>query len=173
MVLNKIKTVVAGMLITTLAVASSASAVAMSEKTQRLGVVNSQVKNNQVVEAVRSLTDPVLYKAEGPDALPQTLRIRNATVRAADNGALNVTVEQMLSGRTHPAPVTAKVALWVDGQRMAATYSQQGMDVLVSLPAQMKAQKQVVLKSDTPVTLQVPANWRGPVTVTMDIVGGA
>ncbi|ECV2308164.1 fimbrial protein [Salmonella enterica subsp. enterica serovar Javiana] len=159
------------MLITAWAVACPPAAAQDTEKMQHLGVVNGQVKDNQVVEVTRTLTDPVLYKVDAPEVLPQTLRIRNATVRAADNRAMNVTVEQMLSGRA--ATVTAKVALWVDGQRVAATYNQQGVDVLVSLPSQMKAQKQVMLRSDNMVTLQVPANWRGPVAVTMDIVGEA
>ncbi|EQA8868661.1 DUF5462 family protein [Citrobacter braakii] len=172
MVRNNRKAAVTGVLMTVLMVASSPVSAQDTERTQRLGVVNGQVKDNQVVEVSRSLTDPVLYKTETPEALPQTLRVRNATARAADGGAVWVTVNQMLPGaKPQRGTVTARTALWVDGKQAPVTFSQQGTDVLITLPQDAAPRQQVMLRSDAPVELQVPANWRGPVEVLMEITG--
>lgn len=167
MVQNRIKAVAAGTLITALAVACPQAVAKDTERTQRLGVVNGQVKENQVVEVSRSLADPVLYQTETPEPLPRTLRIRNATARAADNGAVWVTTSQVLAGQ-QTASVTAKMTLWVDGKAVPANWQQQGVDVLIH---SLEAQRQVMLRSDSPVTLQVPANWRGALRVPMEMAG--
>ncbi|ECV2306853.1 fimbrial protein [Salmonella enterica subsp. enterica serovar Javiana] len=172
MVLNYSRVLMAGMLITVWAVACLPAAAKDTEKMQHLGVVNGQVKDNQVVEVTRTLTDPVLYKTETPDALPQVLRIRNATARAGDNGTVWLTVNQGMPGtKQQSGTVTARTALWVDGKQVPVTFSQQGTDVLVSVPQATTPQQQVMLRSDTPVVLQVPATWRGPVDVVMEISG--
>lgn len=160
------------MLITVWTVAYPATA-SLTESSQRLGVVNGQVKDNQVVEVNRSLSNPVLYKAEAPEPLAQLLRVRNTTARDGDNGTIWLTVSQMLPGakQNQNSTVTIKVTLWADGKKMPATYRQQGSDVLVSLPKDIIPKQQVMLRSDTPVTLQVPSFWRGPVEVVMDITG--
>ncbi|EGO3302130.1 DUF5462 family protein [Salmonella enterica] len=172
MVQNNIKAVMAGMLITVWAVACLPAAAKDTEKMQRLGVVNGQVKDNQGVEVTRTLTDPVLYKTEAPEALPRVLRIRDATARTGDNRTVWLTVNQRLPGtKQQSSTVTARAALWVDGKRVPATFSQQGTDVLVSVPQDVTPQQQVMLRSDAPVVLQVPATWRGPVDVVMEISG--
>lgn len=172
MVRNNRKAAVAGGLMTVLTMACSPLAAQDREIMQRLGVVNGQVKDNQVVEVSRSLTEPVLYKTEAPEPLPQTLRVRNATARGAGNGAVWLTVSQMLpGGRQQSGKVTARATLWVDGKSELAAFIQQGTDVLVSLPQDVTPQQQVMLRSDSPVVLQVPANWRGPFEVLMDIAG--
>lgn len=167
-----IKLAMAVMLITVWTVAYPATA-SLTESSQRLGVVNGQVKGNQVVEVNRSLSNPVLYKAEVPEPLPQILRVRNTTARGGDNGAIWLTVSQMLPGakQNENSTVTIKVTLWADGKKTPATYRQQGPDVLVSIPKNITPKQQVVLRSDAPVTLQVPATWRGPVEVMMEITG--
>ncbi|ENF8269133.1 DUF5462 family protein [Salmonella enterica] len=170
MVQNNIKAAMAGMLITAWAVACPPAAAQDTEKMQHLGVVNGQVKDNQVVEVTRTLTDPVLYKVDAPEALPQTLRVRNATARRADNGAVWVTTRQVLAGQ-QVAGVTTKVTLWADGKSEPAVFTAQGTDVLISLPQDMTPRQQVMLRSDSPVTLQVPANWRGSLQVPLEITG--
>lgn len=160
------------MLTTVWTVAHPATA-ALTESSQRLGVVNGQVKDNQVVEVNRSLSNPVLYKAEAPESLAHILRVRNTTARDGDNGTIWLTVSQTLPGakQNQNSTVTIKVTLWADGKKMPATYRQQGSDVLVSLPNDIIPKQQVILRSDSPVTLQVPSFWRGPVEVVMDITG--
>lgn len=170
--MNTSKLAMAVMLIIICAVVHPASA-SLTESTQRLGVVNGQVKDNQVVEVNRSLSNPVLYKTEAPEFLAQTLRVLNTIARVGDNGTLWLTVSQMLPGakQNQNSTVTIKTTLWVDGKKVPATYRQQGPDVLVSIPKDINPKQQVVLRSDAPVILQVPSIWRGPVEVVMDITG--
>lgn len=160
------------MLITVWGGAHPATA-SLTESMQRLGVVNGQVKDNQVVEVNRSLSNPVLYKTEIPEPLAQTLRVRNTTARTGDDGSLWLTVSQMLPGakQNQNSTVTIKATLWADGKKVPATYRQQGPEVLVSIPKDINPKQQVMLRSDAPVILQVPATWRGPVEVVMDITG--
>ncbi|EAO9944418.1 fimbrial protein [Salmonella enterica subsp. enterica serovar Havana] len=158
--------VVAGMLMTVLAVAYPAGA-ADQERQMPLGVVNGQVKDNQRVEVTRTLPSPELYRETDAGKLPAELRVRNASARAGDNGTVWLTVSRPLpEGKT--ASVSVRVALWVDGQRVATGYREEGLDVVLPVPA---AQKEVVLRSDTPVTLAVPAGWRGVVQPEMEIEG--
>ena len=165
-------TIITVLLITILTITvSSESTASISEKIQMLGVVNGQVKDNQIVEVSRSLNNPELYMSALPDPLPQTLRINNAMVRQGNNGSVYLTVNQMLSGVSQPATVSANVTLWVDGKKVPATGRQQGVDVLVSISKDIVPQKKIVMRSDAPVTLQVPANWRGTVEVVMEISG--
>ncbi|EHA2888021.1 fimbrial protein, partial [Salmonella enterica subsp. enterica serovar Javiana] len=69
------------------------------------------------------------------------------------------------------AGVTTKVTLWADGKSEPAVFTEQGTDVLISLPQDMTPRQQVMLRSDSPVTLQVPANWRGSLQVPLEITG--
>ncbi|EAO6898646.1 DUF5462 family protein [Salmonella enterica subsp. enterica serovar Saintpaul] len=166
--------VIAGLMMATVMVTlPSGAAQQLTDKTLRLGVVNGQIKDNQIVEARRSLTDPMLYRAEDPNFLPRVLRIRNATARQGDNGTILVWVSQPLSTASRSASVTVGITLWVDGKKVPANYSQQGVDVLIGLPVDTVARQQVMLRGESPVTLQVPASWRGPVDVLMDISGEA
>lgn len=160
------KKVVAGMLMTVLAVASPASATDL-ERQMPLGVVNGQVKDNQRVEVTRTLPTPELYRETNAGNLPDELRIRNAIARAGDNGTVWLTVSRSLpEGKT--TSVAVRVALWVDGHKVASGYREAGLDVVLPVPA---AQKEVVLRSDTPVTLVVPAGWRGLVQPEIEIEG--
>ncbi|POT24510.1 fimbrial protein [Citrobacter freundii] len=170
MILITNRAAVRGMLTAVLIVASPVTD-AQKDRLQRLGVVNGQIKGNQVVEVRRSLTDPVLYKVENIDALPQTLRVRNATARDAEGGGLWLTVSQAQPDSQKISAVTAHTTLWIDGKSVPLTFSQQGTDVLVRGRENSKPKLQVMLRSDAPVTLQVPVNWRGPVEVVMEITG--
>ncbi|EBT5667983.1 fimbrial protein [Salmonella enterica] len=168
MVQNGMKAAVAGTLITVLAVACPPAAAKDTEKVQHLGVVNGQVKDNQVVEVSRSLNDPVLYKTDSPEVLPQVLRIRDATARAGNNGSVWLTTTGQPLVNQRSAGITANVRLWVDGKVVPVNWVQQGVDVLIHSP---EALQQVMLQADGPVIMQVPANWRGSLQVPLEITG--
>lgn len=160
------KAVVAGMLMTVLAVAYPVGATDF-ERQMPLGVVNGQVKDNQRVEVTRTLPTPDLYRETDAGKLPAVLRIRNVSARAGDNGTVWLTVSRPLpEGKT--VSVAVRMTLWVDGHRVATGYREEGLDVVLPVPA---AQREVVLRSDTPVTLAVPAGWRGAVQPEMVIEG--
>lgn len=51
------------------------------EKLMYLGVLNGQVQGNSVVKVIRTLPEPVLFRTEAGDDLPERLVIRHATFR--------------------------------------------------------------------------------------------
>ncbi|APJ70075.1 fimbrial protein [Escherichia coli] len=136
-----------------------------SEKTQYLGVVNGQVVGNSVVKVTRTPTDPVLYRSD--DALPVQLRVRDAEVRPASGGMAYITVKQVLPDNQE-ARITLKTSLVVDGQKAVLNASQQGEDVLITVP---DAQKQVELRSDVPADLEIPVNYRGNIQIALQVEG--
>lgn len=137
-----------------------------SEKTQYLGVVNGQVVGNSVVKVTRTPTDPVLYRSD-EGVLPVQLRVRDAEVRPASGGMAYITVKQMLPDNQE-ARITLKTTLVVDGQKAVLNASQQGEDVLITVP---DAQKQVELRSDAPADLEVPVNYRGNIQIALQVEG--
>ena len=142
-----------------------APAAEYSEKTQYLGVVNGQVVGNSVVKVSRTPTDPVLYRSGDTTPLPGSLTIRNAESRAASGGLAYITVKQVLPDNGE-ARITLKTALMVDGKKMALSARQQGEDVVITVP---EAQKQVELRTDTPVELEVPVNYRGNLQICLQV----
>ncbi|CTY36877.1 DUF5462 family protein [Escherichia coli] len=137
-----------------------------SEKTQYLGVVNGQVVGNSVVKVTRTPTDPVLYRSN-ESTLPVRLRVRDAEVRPASGGMAYITVKQILPDNLE-ARITLKTTLVVDGQKTLLSASQQGEDVLITVP---EAQKQVELRSDVPADLEVPVNYRGNIQIALQVEG--
>ena len=137
-----------------------------SEKTQYLGVVNGQVVGNSVVKVTRTPTDPVLYRSDD-GTLPVQLRVRDAEVRPASGGMAYITVKQMLPDNQE-ARITLKTTLVVDGQKSVLNASQQGEDVLITVP---DAQKQVELRSDVPADLEIPVNYRGNIQIALQVEG--
>lgn len=139
----------------------------VKEKYMPLGVVNGQVRDNQRLEVKRTLPFPELYREEDPNVLPVSLLIRQATAQKGESGTLLLTLSQVLpdGGITL---ITVNVELLIDGKKVRADFQEQGADVLIPVPP---AYHQVVLRSDTPVTLAVPANWRGDIRVVMEING--
>ncbi|KDW95707.1 putative k88 minor fimbrial subunit faeF [Escherichia coli 2-210-07_S3_C2] len=142
-----------------------APAAEYSEKTQYLGVVNGQVVGNSVVKVSRTPTDPVLYRSGDTTPLPGSLTIRNAESRAASGGLAYITVKQVMPDNGE-ARITLKTALMVDGKKMALSARQQGEDVVITVP---EAQKQVELRTDTPVELEVPVNYRGNLQIYLQV----
>ncbi|WP_392420830.1 DUF5462 family protein [Edwardsiella piscicida] len=137
------------------------------EKIQYLGAVNGQVAGNSVVKVTRTLAEPVLFLAQRGDPLPEALLIPHAESRPASGDQVHIRVKQPLAdGRD--ARLTLKVSLMVDGQKAAITASQRGEDVIIRVP---DASRQVALRSDAPVELEVPANYRGPLQIPLDVEG--
>jgi len=139
-----------------------------SEKTMYLGVLNGQVQGNSVVKVNRTLPEPVLFHVGSGETPPERLIIRSAQARPATGGMLYVTVKQTLAQSGKEALITLKTSLLVDGQKVAPVTTQQGNDVVIEVPA---AEQQVELRTDAPVELQVPANYRGNIQVEMLVEG--
>lgn len=146
----------------------AAHAALNSERTMYLGVLNGQVQGNSVVKVNRTLPEPVLFRVDNGETPPDKLIIRSAQARPASEGMLYVTVTQKLPQDGKEALITLKTSLLVDGQKVAPLTTQQGNDVVIVVPT---AGKQVELRTDAPVELQVPANYRGNVQVEMLVEG--
>lgn len=132
-----------------------------------LGVVNGQVRDNRIVEVQRTPGDPVLYQVASGEPVPQVLRIRDAEARNGERGAVNVTVKGK-GQQNGEASLAISLTQWVDGGRQNVSWIRQGVDVLIAVPP---TARQVELRTEGPVTLQVPLDWRGTVEVPLDIVG--
>lgn len=141
----------------------SALSVEYSEKTQYLGVVNGQVSGNSVVKVTRTPTEPVLYQSGDTMHLPGSLTIRNAEFRAASGGLAYITVKQILPDNGE-ARITLKTSLIVDGEKVALSARQQGEDVVITVP---EVRKQVELRTDAPVELEIPVRHRGNLQIAL------
>ncbi|EEQ3299506.1 fimbrial protein [Escherichia coli] len=159
-----IVTVIAGMMFTSFA----SMAVQMSEKNMYLGVLNGQIQGNSIVKANRTLSDSVLFKADRISTLPAQLIIRNAEARSASGNDVYVTIKQSLPENGKEALITVRMALMIDGVRKGLSYTNTGNNVFINLP---DVSETVELKTEYPVELQVPANYRGNLQVVMDIEG--
>ncbi|EFD1100141.1 TPA: fimbrial protein [Escherichia coli] len=135
------------------------------EKTQYLGVVNGQVSGNSVVKVTRTPADPVLYRSGDTTHLPDNLTIRNAEFRAASGGLAYITVKQVLPDNGE-ARITLKAVLMVDGKKEALSARQQGEDVMIIVP---KSHRQVELRTDAPVELEVPASYKGHLQLVLQV----
>ncbi|WP_426347880.1 DUF5462 family protein [Cronobacter universalis] len=134
------------------------------EKTQYLGVVNGQVVGNSVVKVIRTPADPVLYRSDDI-ALPEQLLVRNAEVRPASGGMAYIRAKQSLS-ENREARLTLKTTLMVDGHKTVLNATQQGEDVLIKIP---EATKRVELRTDAPAELEIPANYRGNLEISVEV----
>ncbi|WP_426472802.1 DUF5462 family protein [Escherichia marmotae] len=158
------KIMMAGALVLSVFSIQYALATEYSEKTQYLGVVNGQVVGNSVVKVTRTLTSPVLYLSSDT-ILPESLTIHNAEFRGASSGMAYITVKQVLQDNGE-ARITLKTALMVDGKKVAFSARQQGENVVVTVP---KAHRLVELRTDAPVELEVPANYRGNLQIALQV----
>lgn len=157
------KTLAVAALITSLSVLADG----YSEKNQYLGVVNGQVVGNSVVKVVRTPTDPVLYRSGSNESQPEELVVRHAESRPASGGLVNITVKQTL-GDGRDVRLTLKSVLMVDGKKAAIVASQRGDNVVIAVPM---ATRQVELRTDAPAELEIPANYRGNIQVSVEVVG--
>ncbi|EID9801251.1 F4 (K88) fimbria minor subunit FaeF [Salmonella enterica] len=159
------KTMMAATLVLSTLCTQSALAAEHSEKTQYLGVVNGQVVGNSVVKVTRTPGDPVLYRSGDTIPLPDSLTIRNAESRAASGGMAYITVKQALPDNGE-ARITLKIALMVDGKKVALSARQQGEDVVITVP---EAHRQVELRTDVPAELEVPVSYRGNLQIALQV----
>ncbi|EGB2672727.1 DUF5462 family protein [Escherichia coli] len=137
------------------------SAHASSEKEFYLGVVNGQVVGNSIVKVNRTLPESVLFYTEKSTQLDQKLVIRNAESQMSSGGALWVAIKG--GGE---AKVTMKLSLIADGKKVPINFSQRGNDLLLEVP---KSAKIIELRSDEPVGLDIPANYRGRLEIELQI----
>ncbi|EAC1967945.1 fimbrial protein [Escherichia coli] len=136
-----------------------------SEKTQYLGVVNGQVMGNSVVKVTRTPADPILYRSEETASLPDSLTIRNAESRTGTGGTAYITVKQVLPDNGE-ARITLKTTLMVDGKKVALSARQQGENVVIIVP---EAHRQVELRTDEPVELEIPVSYRGNLQIVLQM----
>ncbi|WP_270827336.1 DUF5462 family protein [Aeromonas sp. Y318-1] len=156
-----------------IAMPSAMAAPVEREKVIHLGAVNGAINGNQVVEVVRTLPDPVLFEANRSDTddMPSYLVVRQAI--ANDGAGGDVLLRQSRHVIT-PAGQPAQLALaysarlWVDGQAANATWQQRGEDVVIGLP---QGAQTISLRSDSPVTLQLPKGYRGEVSLVLEVEG--
>lgn len=64
--------------------------------------------------------------------------------------------------------ITLKTELHVDGKRTPGNFTVRGEDVVIPVPT---AIEWVELKSNAPVELQVPANYKGNIQIVMQVEG--
>lgn len=143
------------------------------EKNVDLGPVNGTVRHNQVVEAVRTLPDPVLFEANTQEtpAMPALLIIRNARAEDGGDGALLLKQEQQMpvaNGQTATLGLKARVRLWVNGEAVGTTYRTQGADIILPLP---EGAKTLALRADGPLTLLFPKSYRGELNMALETEG--
>ncbi len=134
------------------------------EKTQYLGVVNGQVVGNSLVKMARTLGDPILYRS-GETILPDSLTILNAEFSTTSRNSVYITKKQALA-ENREARITMKTALVIDGKKVAINARQQGDNVVISLP---EVKRQVELRTDEPVELEIPASYRGNIQIVLQV----
>lgn len=138
----------------------------VSEKVLNLGVLNGQVQGGNIVKVNRTLPESVIYRLELGEKSPNILVIRDATARTASNGAAIITVKNLIPGDQQNAYVTLNMSMFVDSKKVPLSFSSRGEDVILSIPPNGKI---VELRVDAPAELQVPANYKGNIMVTMQI----
>ncbi|HCH7292435.1 TPA: DUF5462 family protein [Escherichia coli] len=145
-------------------ISQSVNAAEYKEKTQYLGVVNGQVVGNSLVKMARTLGDPILYRS-GETILPDSLTILNAEFSTTSRNSVYITKKQALA-ENREARITLKTALVIDGKKVAINARQQGDNVVISLP---EVKRQVELRTDEPVELEIPASYRGNIQIVLQV----
>jgi hypothetical protein len=143
------------------------------ERNTDLGLVNGIVRHDQVVEAERSLSNPVLFEAnsQGVPNMPTLLLVRHAQAQDGGGGAILLEQTQPMAipgGQPVSLGFKSRVRLWVNGEAVNASYRTQGSDVVIPLPAGAKS---VSLRSDGPVSLLYPKSYRGELNLALEIEG--
>ncbi|WP_052369309.1 DUF5462 family protein [Citrobacter sp. S-77] len=136
------------------------------EKNHYLGVLNGQVEGNSVVKVNRTLTNSVIYDFSSEEKLPNNLIVKDATVRGGNNGSVFVTAKQILPDSKGEAFITLNVAMLIDGKKTPFNFESRGEDAILNIPSNGGT---LQLRSDSPVELTVPVNYRGNVRIEMEI----
>ncbi|MDI2145871.1 DUF5462 family protein [Pseudomonas sp. ITA] len=143
------------------------------ERNTDLGLVNGVVRHDQVVEAERSLSNPVLFDANVQDTpnMPTLLLVRHAQAEDGGGGAILLKQTQQMpapGGQPVDLGFKSRVKLWVNGEVVNASYRTQGADVVIPVPPGARS---VSLRSDGPVSLLYPKSYRGELGLALEIEG--
>lgn len=138
----------------------------VSEKLINLGILNGQVQGGNMVKTNRTISDPVIYREELRRGGSDVLVIREATAREVSNGDAIITVKNKVPGGQQNAYITIKISMLINGKKVPINFSMCGKDVILSIPPYAKI---IELRVDEPVELQVPANYKGNIMLTMQI----
>lgn len=141
-------------------------AVPVPEQRLSLGVVNGQVRDNQVVEVIRTLPRSELLVLRAEDqSLPGSLVLSEATGTVRDDGQLAVHVRRQAVSAGQEALMT--VRLEVDGRaqriRLLST-----SPLILQVP---EATRLVTLRVTEPVRLFLPRGAPGNFALDMEITG--
>lgn len=138
----------------------------VSEKVFNLGVLNGQIQGGNIVKVNRTLPDPVIYRQTLRENTTGAIIIRDAKARDASDGSAIITVQNMLPVGQQNAYASLKMTLYVDSKKIPLNFSSRGEDIIINVPTDVEI---VELRSDAPVELQVPANYKGNIRVEMQI----
>lgn len=136
------------------------------EQNHYLGVLNGQVEGNSVVKVNRTLTNSVIYDFSSEEKLPNNLIVKDATVRGGNNGSVFITTKQVLPNSKGEAFITLNVIMLIDGKKTPFNFNDRGGDAILNIPSNVG---KLQLRSDSPVELTVPVNYRGNIRIEMEI----
>ncbi|HEN3635285.1 TPA: DUF5462 family protein [Yersinia enterocolitica] len=138
----------------------------IQEKNHYLGVLNGQVEGNNVVKVNRTLTDSIIYNFSSEKKIPNNLIIKDATIRGGQKGNTFITLKRLLPEQKGDAYITLNVIMLIDGERTPFSFYNRGEDVVINVPSYGK---NLQLRSDAPVELNIPVNYRGNIRISMEI----
>lgn len=138
----------------------------VQEQNHYLGVLNGQVEGSNLVKVNRTLTDSVIYNIASDKKLPNNLIIKNAIIRGGPKGSVFVTIKQLLPEQKGNAYITLNIIMLIDGKRTSFSFNERGEDAIINIPSPGES---LQLRSDTPVELKVPVNYRGSIRIGMEI----
>ncbi|MCX8980936.1 DUF5462 family protein [Citrobacter portucalensis] len=144
-----------------------------AERHIQLGPVNGALRDNQMVEVSRTLSDPVLFHTDLQTAgfMPHSLIVKDVRGVESGDGALKLYAQRQQAtsqNGTDSVVMEYVVRLWIDGKSTPLAWSQQGHNLVVKVPSGTQT---VSLRSDGPVTLQIPKGYRGALSIPLDIIG--
>lgn len=156
----------AAMLTTTTLSYSYASNPSVKEKVFNLGVLNGQHQGGGVVKISRTLVDPVFYRLDLRAEKKEYIVIKDAIAKNISNGGVSVTVGNELPTLMQKAYITLNVKMYIDSKIAPVKFNNRGNDIVIDIPFGYES---LELRSDSPVELQIPSNYKGKVNVTMNI----
>lgn len=144
---------------------SSSIANDSSERLFYLGVLNGSIKDAGFVVAKRTIPEPLAYKINIYDEVPESIIVRNAFAKKISQNKISLTVRQDL-GSNQEAFITLVLWLIIDGKHAPINFNQIGEDVFIKVSS---AKKTIELKSNDLIELQVPVNYKGNIQVEMQL----
>nr|WP_246879547.1 DUF5462 family protein [Chromobacterium violaceum] len=142
------------------------------EVTQDLGIVNGTVVANQMVEIIRPLPNPVLFRVQRDEVerMPTSLILRGTQSTIAPEGTLLAKVRwsapQLADGRERLIEAELPLLLRVDGKEVRPQLHRRADDLELTLPI---ASQRIELICDGPIQFRVPVGYRGKVSLVLDM----